>query len=103
MLFNSKRNFKDHMMHALVGFFVGAAVMSLLSSKSAGVSETEANEQKRFDGADDRPPSLPSPSCPPSQSKTVQTTMMTSPMFNTDDELFLGPETGDLPPARRGE
>ena len=47
MLFNSKRNFKDHMMHALVGFFVGAAVMSLLSSKSAGVSETEANEQKK--------------------------------------------------------
>ena len=38
MLFNSKRNFKDHMMHALVGFFVGAAIMSLLSSKSAEVS-----------------------------------------------------------------
>ena len=64
MLFNSKRNFKDHMMHALVGFFVGAAVMSLLSSKSAGVSETEANEQKRFDGADDRPPLSPLPLSP---------------------------------------
>ena len=37
MLFNSKRNFKDHMMHALVGFFVGAAIMSLLSSKTAEV------------------------------------------------------------------
>lgn len=37
MLFTSKRNFKDHMLHAVVGFFVGAAVMSLLSSKSVEV------------------------------------------------------------------
>ena len=43
MLFSSKRNFKDHMVHALVGFFVGAAVMSLLSSKSAEVSERESS------------------------------------------------------------
>ena len=74
MLFNGRKtNFREQVIHACVGFFVGAAVMSLLSSKAA-------------------------------ENKTVQTALMSaSPIFTLDDEMFLGPQEGDIPPRRLGD